>query len=82
LILFCKASSLRYKNNGNVKAIATKNVSGIKSHQYFIFKRNDSEIIKTKNTKTTIDKSAPIDLPAKFCCASLKNAKNEMSSAV
>ena len=59
--------ALIYKNNGNVNARATKKVKGIKIHQYLILSRNDSGIKKAKNVRQTTVKSAPKDLPAKFC---------------
>tara|TARA_B100000809_G_C15041126_1_gene495544 strand:- start:519 stop:737 length:219 start_codon:yes stop_codon:yes gene_type:complete len=71
-----------YKNNGNVNAIAIKNVNGIKTHQYFIFNFKDSGIINAKKVSTTTVKSAPKDLPAKLDCASLKKFIKEGSSAV
>jgi hypothetical protein len=71
-----------YKNKGNVKAIAIKNVNGIKIHQYFIFNRNDSGIKKAKKVHTTTVKSAPKDLPAKLDCASLKKLAKDGFSAV
>jgi len=72
--------ALIYRNNGNVNAIAIRNVKGIRSHQNFILSLRLSEIINTKKVMTTTDKSAARDFPAKLTCASFMKFENVGSS--
>lgn len=58
-------SSLKYKNRGKAKAIATKKLKGMKTHQYFIFNFRASGIYHAKNVKTTTIKSALKDWAGK-----------------